>query len=46
MAAEVLDGETVGRCCLSAGALGQTRAAIDSLNVFPVPGAGTGTGAE
>jgi hypothetical protein len=46
MAAEVLDGETVRRCCLSAGALGQTRAAIDSLNVFPVPGAGTGTGAE
>jgi len=44
MAAEVLDGETVRRWCrLSADALAQTRAAIDALNVFPVPDADTGT---
>ncbi len=44
MAAEVLDGETVRRWCrLSVDALGQTRAAIDALNVFPVPDADTGT---
>jgi DAK2 domain fusion protein YloV len=44
MAAEVLDGETVRRWCrLGADALGQARAAIDALNVFPVPDADTGT---
>ena len=44
MGAEVLDGETVRRWCrLSADALAQTRAAIDALNVFPVPDADTGT---
>jgi len=44
MAAEVLDGDTVRRWCrLSADALSQTRAAIDALNVFPVPDADTGT---
>ena len=44
MAAEVLDGETVRRWCrLSVDALAQTRAAIDALNVFPVPDADTGT---
>ena len=44
MAAEVLDGETVKRWCrLSVDALGQARAAIDALNVFPVPDADTGT---
>jgi DAK2 domain fusion protein YloV len=44
MAAEVLDGDTVRRWCrLSADALAETRAAIDALNVFPVPDADTGT---
>jgi DAK2 domain fusion protein YloV len=44
MAAEVLDGDTVRRWCrLSADALAQARAAIDALNVFPVPDADTGT---
>src|SRR5215831_13091368 len=44
MAAEVLDEETVRRWCrLSVDALAQTRAAIDALNVFPVPDADTGT---
>jgi len=44
MAAEVLDGDIVRRWCrLSADALAQTRAAIDALNVFPVPDADTGT---
>src|SRR5271170_2401246 len=44
MAAEVLDGETVRRWCrLSVDALAQARAAIDALNVFPVPDADTGT---
>jgi DAK2 domain fusion protein YloV len=44
MAAEVLDGDTVRRWCrLSVDALAETRAAIDALNVFPVPDADTGT---
>jgi DAK2 domain fusion protein YloV len=44
MAAQVLDGDTVRRWCrLSVAALAQTRAAIDALNVFPVPDADTGT---
>ena len=44
MAAEVLDGETVRRWCrLSVDALARARAAIDALNVFPVPDADTGT---
>ncbi len=44
MAAEVLDGETVRCWCrLSVDALAQARAAIDALNVFPVPDADTGT---
>jgi DAK2 domain fusion protein YloV len=44
MAAEVLDGETVRNWCrLSVDALAQARAAIDALNVFPVPDADTGT---
>ena len=44
MAAQVLDGDTVRRWCrLSVEALAQTRAAIDALNVFPVPDADTGT---
>jgi DAK2 domain fusion protein YloV len=44
MAAEVIDGEAVRRWCrLAADALAQTRAAIDALNVFPVPDADTGT---
>ncbi len=44
MAAEVLDGETVRHWCrLSVDALAQARAAIDALNVFPVPDADTGT---
>jgi DAK2 domain fusion protein YloV len=44
MAAEVLDGEVVRRWCrLSVDALAQARAAIDALNVFPVPDADTGT---
>jgi fatty acid kinase len=43
-ALEVIDGEAVRRWCrLSADALAQTRAAIDALNVFPVPDADTGT---
>ena len=44
VAAEVMDGAVVRRWCrLSAEALGQTRAAIDALNVYPVPDADTGT---
>jgi DAK2 domain fusion protein YloV len=44
MAAEVMDGEAVRHWCrLSAQALAQARAAIDALNVFPVPDADTGT---
>jgi DAK2 domain fusion protein YloV len=44
MAAEVLDGETVRHWCrLCVDALAQARAAIDALNVFPVPDADTGT---
>ena len=44
MAAEVMDGEAVRHWCrLSAEALAQARAAIDALNVFPVPDADTGT---
>jgi DAK2 domain fusion protein YloV len=44
MAAEILDGETVRRWCrLSVDALARARAAIDALNVFPVPDADTGT---
>src|SRR5215471_13356649 len=44
MAAEVLDEETVRCWCrLGVDALAQTRAAIDALNVFPVPDADTGT---
>ena len=44
MAAEILDGETVRHWCrLSVDALAQARAAIDALNVFPVPDADTGT---
>jgi DAK2 domain fusion protein YloV len=44
MAAEVMDGEAVRRWCrLSTEALALTRAAIDALNVFPVPDADTGT---
>jgi len=39
-----MDGEAVRRWCrLAADALAQTRAAIDALNVFPVPDADTGT---
>ena len=39
-----MDGAVVRRWCrLSAEALGQTRAAIDALNVYPVPDADTGT---
>jgi DAK2 domain fusion protein YloV len=44
MAAEVMDGEAVRRWCrLSTEALARARAAIDALNVFPVPDADTGT---
>jgi DAK2 domain fusion protein YloV len=44
MTAEVMDGEAVRRWCrLSTDALAQARAAIDALNVFPVPDADTGT---
>jgi DAK2 domain fusion protein YloV len=44
MAAEVMDGEAVRRWCrMSTEALAQARAAIDALNVFPVPDADTGT---
>ncbi len=44
MAAEVLDGAIVRHWCrLSVDALAQARAAIDALNVFPVPDADTGT---
>jgi hypothetical protein len=44
MAAEVLDGETVRRWWrLSVDALARARAAIDALNVFPVPDSDTGT---
>lgn len=43
-AAEVMDGEVVRRwLLLAADWLGRTRAAIDQLNVFPVPDADTGT---
>jgi len=39
-----MDGEAVRRWChLGAEALAQARAAIDALNVFPVPDADTGT---
>ena len=39
-----MDGVVVRRWCrLAADALGQTRAAIDALNVYPVPDADTGT---
>ena len=39
-----MDGEAVRQWCrLAADALTQTRAAIDALNVFPVPDADTGT---
>ena len=39
-----MDGDAVRRWCrLAADALTQTRAAIDALNVFPVPDADTGT---
>jgi dihydroxyacetone kinase-like predicted kinase len=44
VAAEVVDGAVVRRWCrLAADALGQTRSAIDALNVYPVPDADTGT---
>src|SRR5215470_14169589 len=44
MTAEVMDGEAVRRWCrLSTDALGGVRAAIDALNVFPVPDSDTGT---
>src|ERR1022692_119637 len=43
-AVEVMDGEVVRRwLSLAADALGRARAAIDALNVFPVPDADTGT---
>jgi DAK2 domain fusion protein YloV len=43
-ALETMDGDAVRRWCrLAADALTQTRAAIDALNVFPVPDADTGT---
>jgi hypothetical protein len=43
-ALEAMDGDAVRRWCrLAAEALTQTRAAIDALNVFPVPDADTGT---
>ena len=43
-ALEVLDGAAVRRWYrLAANALAQARAAIDALNVFPVPDADTGT---
>jgi DAK2 domain fusion protein YloV len=43
-ALETMDGAAVRRWCrLAADALAQTRAAIDALNVFPVPDADTGT---
>jgi DAK2 domain fusion protein YloV len=43
-ALEVIDGDAVRRWYrLAANALAQTRAAIDALNVFPVPDADTGT---
>src|SRR5271166_1957102 len=43
-AADVMDGEVVRRWFrLAAEALGATRAAIDAINVFPVPDADTGT---
>jgi hypothetical protein len=39
-----MDGALVRRCLtLAAEALGQTRSAIDALNVYPVPDADTGT---
>jgi DAK2 domain fusion protein YloV len=43
-ALETMDGDAVRLWCrLAADALTQTRAAIDNLNVFPVPDADTGT---
>jgi len=43
-AVEVMDGEVVRRWfLLAADALGKTSAAIDLLNVFPIPDADTGT---
>lgn len=43
-ALEAMDGDVVRQWCrLAADALAQTRAAIDALNVFPVPDADTGT---
>ncbi len=43
-ALQAMDGAAVRRWCrLAADALAQTRAAIDALNVFPVPDADTGT---
>jgi DAK2 domain fusion protein YloV len=43
-AVEAIDGEALRRWLqLAAAALGETRAAIDALNVFPVPDADTGT---
>jgi DAK2 domain fusion protein YloV len=43
-ALEVMDGAAVRQWCrLAADALAQARAAIDALNVFPVPDADTGT---
>jgi DAK2 domain fusion protein YloV len=43
-ALEAMDGDAVRHWCrLAADALTQTRAAIDMLNVFPVPDADTGT---
>jgi fatty acid kinase len=43
-ALEAMDGDAVRQWCrLAADALTQTRAAIDALNVFPVPDADTGT---
>jgi hypothetical protein len=44
MTAEVMDGTAVRHWCrLSVRALGGARAAIDALNVFPVPDSDTGT---
>jgi DAK2 domain fusion protein YloV len=44
MTAEVMDGEAVRRWCrLAAVEFAQARAAIDALNVFPVPDSDTGT---
>jgi dihydroxyacetone kinase-like predicted kinase len=44
VAAEVMDGAVVRRWCrMAADALGSARAAIDALNVYPVPDSDTGT---